>query len=216
MLRRMDVIYVVKGFIIGLSVAIPVGPIGVLTIKRSLTDGRLSGFITGLGAACADGLYGAVAAFGMTAVAVYLNSIELVLKSVGGLFMIYLGLRFFFSTPPDSDKPHITEGLLYCFVSTFFLTIVSPATIVAFLAVFASVGLGTTDIGYTGATLMVIGVFAGSALWWFILSWFVSRFRSSINVTGWKWVNRISGCIIGGFGLFTFIQAILLFVSMGK
>lgn len=204
----MDVIPLLKGLVIGLSVAIPVGPIGVLTIKRSLTDGRLSGFVTGLGAATADGLYGAVAAFGMTAVSIYLNSMEVWLKSIGGLFMIYLGIRFFLSVPPSVKQQRPAEGLIYCYISTLFLTIVSPATIIAFIGVFAAVGLGTTETSYWEATLVVCGVFAGSALWWLILSWFVSRFQSAMNAARWILVNRVSGCIIGGFGLWSVIQAI--------
>jgi threonine/homoserine/homoserine lactone efflux protein len=196
--------------LIGLSVAVPVGPIGVLTIKRSLTDGRIAGLATGMGAAAADTVYGSVAAFGMTAVSGFLISAEWLLKSVGGLFLIYLGIRFFFSRPP-AERTSDSRGILYNFASTFLLTVLSPATIFAFLAVFAAAGLATEGTDFTSASLMVLGVFIGSACWWVFLSWFVSRFRSSIGTTGLIWVNRCSGIITGGFGLYTLAQAILLF-----
>lgn len=203
--------YLVKGLLIGISVAVPVGPIGVLTIKRSLTDGRVAGLATGMGAAVADGLYGAVAAFGMTAVSEFLISSEAILKLVGGSFLVYLGIRFFFSKPP-TDKTSDSKGVLYNFVSTFLLTVLSPATIFAFLAVFAAAGLATEGADLTSASLMVLGVFTGSACWWLFLSWFVSRFRSSIGTTGLIWVNRCSGIITGGFGLYTLVQAVVLLI----
>jgi threonine/homoserine/homoserine lactone efflux protein len=201
--------YLVKGILIGLSVAIPVGPIGVLTIKRSLTDGRAAGLATGMGAAAADALYGSIAAFGMTAVSEFLISHEIILKSIGGLFLLYLGIKFFTSKPP-ADNTAESNGVLYNFASTFLLTVLSPATIFAFLAVFAAAGLASEGADFTSASLMVLGVFAGSACWWLFLSWFVSRFRSAIGPVGLMWVNRVSGIITGGFGLYTIVQAIIL------
>jgi threonine/homoserine/homoserine lactone efflux protein len=201
--------YLVKGILIGLSVAIPVGPIGILTIKRSLSDGRGAGLATGMGAAAADTLYGAMAAFGMTAVSQFLLSAEGVLKLAGGAFLLYLGVKFFLSKPPK-DATASSNGIFYNFASTFALTVLSPATIFAFLAVFAAAGLGTEKTDFISALFMVVGVFVGSGCWWLFLSWFVSRFRSSMGTTAWIWLNRCSGLIIGGFGLYTLIQGIVL------
>src|SRR5688572_30530196 len=139
--------YLLKGILIGLSVAIPVGPIGILTIKRSLSDGRVAGLATGMGAAAADTLYGAMAAFGMTAVSQFLLSAEGMLKLAGGAFLLYLGIRFFLSKPP-TDVAAGSKGIFYNFASTFALTVLSPATIFAFLAVFAAAGLGTDETDF--------------------------------------------------------------------
>jgi threonine/homoserine/homoserine lactone efflux protein len=164
-----------------------------------------------MGAAAADGLYGAMAAFGMTAVSQFLVSVECGLKIFGGLFLLYLGIRFFFSRPPDTVTS-ASRGILYNFASTFLLTVVSPATIFAFLAVFAAAGLGTEQTDFLSASLIVTGVFFGSACWWLFLSWFVSRFRSSMGKRAWILVNRCSGLLIGGFGLWTLVQAVVLLV----
>lgn len=203
--------YLLKGLVIGISVAAPVGPIGILTIKRSLTEGRIAGLATGLGAAAADGLYGAIAAFGMTAVSAVLIQIEAPLKMVGGIFLLYLGIRFFLSKPPTGESTE-SKGVLYNFASTFLLTVLSPATIFAFLAVFTAAGIGTEETDFWSALAIVIGVLVGSAAWWLFLSWFVSRFRSAMGPRSWVWVNRISGTLIGGFGLWTIMEAILLLV----
>jgi threonine/homoserine/homoserine lactone efflux protein len=204
--------YLLKGILIGLSVAIPVGPIGILTIKRSLTDGRIAGLATGMGAAAADTLYGAMAAFGMTAVSQFLLSAEFLLKLIGGLFLLYLGMKCFFSKPPEESGAS-SNGVFYNFASTFALTVLSPATIFAFLAVFAAAGLGTERTDFASAWFIVTGVFVGSASWWLFLSWFVSRFRSSMGAAAWTWLNRVSGILIGGFGLYTLLQAILLLME---
>jgi threonine/homoserine/homoserine lactone efflux protein len=194
--------YLLKGFIIGFSIAAPVGPIGVLTIKRTLTEGRISGFITGMGAAFADAVYGAVAGFGLIAVSSFLISQEFAIKLIGGLFLCYLGVKSFLSKPATQEAAIASKGLLNNFISTFFLTLTNPSTILSFIAVFAGLGLASQTGDYFSSMAIVLGVFAGSALWWFILSSIVSYFRHTITSNRLVWVNRLSGIILGSFGLF--------------
>ena len=192
-----------RGLLIGFSIAAPVGPIGVLCIRRTLTDGRLAGLSCGLGAATADAVYGCVAAFGLTSVSSFLVDQQPWLRPVGGGFLIYLGLKTFLERPAEREATPAngsSVGLAGAYSSTFFLTITNPSTILSFAAIFAGLGLGETGEGYALATALVVGVFSGSALWWFILSGGVSLFRPKLDTGALRWVNRISGTIIFGFG----------------
>ena len=199
----MQTAFLIKGMVIGFSIAAPVGPIGILCIRRSLAKGRLSGFVTGLGAASADTIYGIIAAFGLTLVTSVLVEYRLWLQAVGLVFLLYLGIRTFLEKPregpPEEARP---GGLLRDYISTFFLTITNPMTILSFTAVFAGLGLAGTSGNYIAASLIVFGVFLGSALWWLILSTGagILRKKAGTNILGW--VNKISGTIILGFGVF--------------
>jgi len=193
--------HLIKGFVIGLSVAAPVGPIGVLTIKRTLSEGRVSGFVTGLGAALADALYGAVAGFGLTAVSSALIAQGSWMKLVGGCFLLYLGIRSFLSKPATRAASIDSKGIFSNFISTFFLTVANPSTILSFIAIFAGFGIGFAGADYLSASMLVLGVFTGSALWWLILSSAVALFRDKITQNGLAWINRLSGTIIICFGL---------------
>ncbi|MBI3238313.1 MAG: LysE family transporter [Flavobacteriia bacterium] len=199
----MTIDYFIKGLIIGISVAAPVGPIGVLTIKRTLTEGRTSGFVTGMGAAMADTVYGIIAGCGLTAISSFLLTQAFWLKLIGGLFLLFLGVKSFRSKPPEKSAEIAGKGLFYNFISTFFLTVTNPSTILSFLAIFAGLGLGSSKTDYFSSLILVFGVFLGSALWWFILSFTVSFFRSKVTDNRLVWINRISGALITAFGLWT-------------
>jgi threonine/homoserine/homoserine lactone efflux protein len=195
--------YLVKGFAIGFSIAAPVGPIGVLCIRRSLVNGRWVGLATGLGAATADATYGAIAGFGLTAISTFLISQRLWLNFFGGIFLCYLGLRTFVSKPAKASADIEMVALGPAYISTALLTLANPMTIFSFLAVFAGLGLATTA-NYGTASLLVVGVFSGSALWWVILSTTVGGFRSRVSDSWMQTINRLSGCLILGFGIYSF------------
>ena len=189
-----------RGFLIGLAVAAPVGAIGLLCIRRTLAYGRLVGFITGLGAAMADAVYGAIAALGLTSVALFLESAQTPLRLLGGAFLIYLGWRTFISRPTEAAAADRPGSLATTFASTFALTLANPSTIIAFAAIFASVGLvGSASAG--SALIMVVGVFLGSAAWWLFLSGSISLLRGVMTPARLLWVNRISGALIALLGL---------------
>ncbi len=190
-----------KGFLIGFSIAAPVGTIGILCIRRTLTDGRVSGLVSGLGAATADAIYGFIAGFGLTFLSSFLLHQQEWIRLIGGAFLCYLGVKIFFSRPVESGSAAEGKGLLGAYLSTFFLTLTNPITMISYAAVFAGLGLGSTSRDYISSALLVSGVFSGSAFWWLILSGFLSLFRNQFTLKGFIWVNRISGAIIAGFGI---------------
>ena len=195
-----------KGIIIGFSVAAPVGPIGILTIRRSLTQGKMSGFVTGMGAATADTVYGLIAGFGLTAVSSFLMTHELWMKLIGGSFLLFLGIRTFLAKPTENEAASKSTSLLGNFISTFFLTITNPATIVSFLAIFAGLGLGTNKTDITSSLSLVGGVLAGSSAWWLFLSSSVGIFRSKMTHDHMRWINRFSGVIMTTFGIWALLS----------
>jgi threonine/homoserine/homoserine lactone efflux protein len=197
----MDRSFFLRGVAIGFSIAAPVGPIGVLCIRRTLAEGLRCGFASGLGAATADAVYGCVAGFGLTAVSNLLVSQQTWLRLIGGLFLCYLGVTSFFTRPAQSAAASKGGVLTGAYASTFLLTLTNPMTILSFVAVFAGLGLGGGATDYAGAARLVLGVFLGSALWWLFLSGGVGLFREKLNTDHLRWVNRISGTIIAGFGL---------------
>lgn len=197
----MDSNFLLRGLLIGLSIAAPVGPIGVLCIRRTLAEGRVSGLVSGLGAATADALYGSIAGFGLTFISGFLIGQRLWFGLIGGLFLCYLGVRTFLTIPAERAAAAPNNGLLNAYASTFFLTLTNPLTILAFAAIFAGLGIASASGSYLTAGLLVLGVFLGSALWWTVLSTGVGLFRTRFDQRGLRWVNRISGAVIAGFGL---------------
>jgi threonine/homoserine/homoserine lactone efflux protein len=197
--------FLLKGVAIGFSIAAPVGPIGVLCIRRSIADGRAAGLVTGLGAATADAAYGCIAGFGLTAVSGLLVRQKIWLGLVGGLFLCWLGMRTLLSKPAEQAAPSERAGLFSAYLSTLFLTLTNPMTILSFVAVFAGIGLGASS-NYVDASTLVFGVFVGSAIWWLFLSAGVGWMRSRIN-SGWTLaVNRLSGCVILAFGIYALVS----------
>jgi threonine/homoserine/homoserine lactone efflux protein len=198
--------FLIKAFFIGLAIAAPVGPIGVLCIRRTLAEGRLIGFLSGLGAATADMCYGAIAAFGLTAAQDVLVRQQFWLRLIGGLFLIYLGVRTFIAKPAEHAAFGETKlGWLPAYLSTFGLTLTNPATIISFTAIFAGLGLGEADGSIVSAASMVMGVLFGSAAWWITLSSVVGVFRQRFTLSWMGWVNRLAGVMICGFGAFALL-----------
>ena len=193
-----------KGLAIGVSIAAPVGPIGVLCIRRSLRDGLWTGFMAGLGAATADAAYGCVAGFGLTAVSGLLVSHRHGLGLVGGAFLCCLGVQTFLAQPAPDAAPPCAGRALAAFGSTFLLTLANPATILSFAAVFAAFGIGASA-GYLAACSLVLGVFLGSASWWLILCGGVSAVRSQVGAGWTRAVNRVSGTTLLAFGLYAIL-----------
>jgi threonine/homoserine/homoserine lactone efflux protein len=197
----MDLTFFPRGVAIGFAIAAPVGAIGVLCIRRTLADGRLTGFVSGLGAATADAIYGAVAAFGLSGVAGLLTGAQTSIRLVGGLFLLYLGARTALARPTAKTTAASGIGLAGAYASTLALTLTNPSTILSFVAVFAGLGLADAGGDPAAAALLTTGVFFGSALWWLILSGAVSLLRATLTPVRLVWVNRASGGIIAAFGI---------------
>ena len=203
----MDGSFFLRGLLIGFSIAAPVGPIGVLCIRRTLADGRASGIVSGLGAATADALFGCVAGFGLTFISNFLVSQQVWLRLVGGGFLCYLGLRTLLARPAVQAAAANGSGLFGSYASTFFLTLTNPMTIISFAAIFAGLGLAGTSGSYAAAGVLVLGAFCGSAAWWLLLAGGVGLMREKINMGMLRWVNRFSGAIIIIFGVFALVSA---------
>ena len=197
----------IKGFIIGFSIAAPVGPIGILCIQRTLSGGNIQGLVTGLGAASADAIYGFIAAFGLTFISRFLVEHSVWFRVIGGLFLCYLGIRAFLSKPQNQAVSVTNRNTLSSYGTTFFLTLTNPMTILFFAGVFAGMGMVSESIQYTSAGLMVIGVFIGSGTWWLILSGITSILRNKVDEHKLSWVNKISGFIILALGMAAIISA---------
>jgi threonine/homoserine/homoserine lactone efflux protein len=191
----MELTIFLRGILIGFAMAVPVGPIGIMCIRKTLTDGRLRGLLIGLGAATADLLYGCIAAFGLTAISNAIATEQTWIRLVGGAFLLFLGVRTFRAPPVDPKVPVNSSGMLRSFLYTVFLTLTNPTTIFAFIAVFAALGLGN-ELSIVSATSLGIGVFIGSGLWFLFLSSGVILFRRKLDTVGLRWVNRIAGVLI--------------------
>jgi threonine/homoserine/homoserine lactone efflux protein len=216
-----------RGFTIGLAIAAPVGPIGVICIRRTLAFGRLSGFVSGLGAATADAVYGAIAALGLTVLSSGLIAAQDWLRVVGGAFLCYLGVRTIFEKTHVFNPEQFTrsarapDGAVYLraalmdFVSTFLLTITNPMTILSFTAIFVSLGaIGTAQGSPLGAYLVVLGVFSGSASWWLFLSGATDFLRARfLRPEVHRWVGRLSGALILAFGLIAIVTGLSAWIQ---
>lgn len=190
----------IKGLIIGFSIAAPVGPIGILCIRRTIEHGRFVGFVSGLGAATADGLYGLVAGLGLTVVTNLLIGQQWWLQFIGGAFLCYLGVKIFFSRPSDNSAKAKGNKPFTAYASTFFLTITNPVTILSFIAIFSGLGLSNNYSNNFGL-ILVLGVFLGSALWWLLLSYIAGIVANRSNFS-LRFVNRLSGLTLLLFGLY--------------
>jgi len=200
--------FLLRGIIIGFSIAAPVGPIGVLCIRRTLAEGRTSGFVSGLGAATADALYGCVAGFGLTFISNLLIGQQAWIRLVGGLFLCFLGVKTFLAKSGEQAASARGGGLPGAYSSTFFLTLTNPLTILSFAAVFAGLGIADASGNYGSAAVLVLGVFIGSGLWWLLLSTVASAFRARFNARALRWVNVVSGLIVTAFGVMALLSLV--------
>jgi len=197
-----------KGLLIGASVSAPVGPIGLLCINRSLTEGRIRGFVSGLGAATADMLFCIIAGFGFTFVSRFMDEQALLIRLVGAFCLIFIGFRIFLAKPEEKSCAVSGGDLAHIYVSTLVLTLINPITVLFFVALFSSLGLSLTQQAYPSLVLLTAGVFAGAILWWFLLTGAVSLLHRRLSQETMRWVNRVSGAIIMVLGFLAFASTI--------
>ena len=197
--------FFLKGLIVGFVIAIPMGPIGILCARRTLTHGRKAGFFSGMGAATADVLYGFIAAFGVPFISDLFAGKQVWLRLSGGAFLCLLGIKTFIEKPERKNLSSILKkkkkrhaGM---YVSTFFLTLTNPLTIFSLAAVFAGLGLTGIRSSIISALILVLGVFLGSVLWWLFFIGVFSVFKRRFSHHEIRWINRIAGLIIAGSGV---------------
>jgi threonine/homoserine/homoserine lactone efflux protein len=187
-----------KGLLFGFLLAATVGPMWVLCFRRTLAQGALAGFVSGMGIAVADGLYGTVAAFGLTAISGLLLRYSFWIGLAGGSFLVYLGAKILISNPAINGKEERKVSHPRAFLSTLGLTLANPPTILAFVAIFAGLGLAS-NADYGDASLVVLGVFLGSASWWVLLAAGAGWLRRRAGPQLFRIVNVVSGLTILGF-----------------
>jgi threonine/homoserine/homoserine lactone efflux protein len=192
-----------KGVAVGAAIAVPVGPVGVLCVRRTLVGGRLAGVVSGLGAAAGDTLFGIVAAFGLSFVSGWLLDVSSWLAAGGGCFLLVLGARAILFEPPGDSAPDDRRNLFGDFVSTLLLTLANPLTILVFFGVFATLGFAGAQATPGHAAILVSGVCAGSLIWWLTLGFGVARFLAALSRHDRNWIGRGAGGILllSGAGL---------------
>lgn len=189
--------FLLKGVLVGLIIAVPTGPVGVLCIRRTIFHGRRAGFVSGLGAASADAIFGIIAAFGLSVISELLLDYQQWLRIGGAGFLLFLGIAAFASDPlAGTQEQRDPEDLIADFASTFVLTITNPITILAFLAIFAGIGFSGAQATLGRAAILVLGVWIGSLLWWAALAFGAGAMRLSFDRHHLVWIHRGSGGIL--------------------
>jgi len=207
-------IALLKGIGVGIVIALPVGPVGVLCVRRTLFEGPTYGFVSGLGAATADTIFGIIAGFGLTIVRDFMLRYQDWFGTAGGLFLLYLGGRALM-TPSDAEpEPLDGEAHFGAYASTFALTITNPITILAFAAIFAKVGATQEDGSLLYIAVLVAGVFLGSLIWWLGLSFGIAGLRRIAGTVRLTWLNRISGFILVASGAALLTVTLLAFAGI--
>ena len=205
-------LFLIKGILVGLVVSIPLGPMGVLCLQRTLNKGKSSGFSSGMGIATADAIFALIAGLGISFIIHFLSEQQLIIKIIGGLIIAFIGLKIFIANPVKQLKKHRKEGknLFEDFISILFMTLSNPLTIFLYIAIFAGLNLHDISSGYSSALLVVAGVFMGASLSWFTISTVVNHFRANIRLRRLMWINRIAGITIILFGVFAICSLFVL------
>ncbi len=197
----MAFISLLEGFVIGFLLAMPVGPIGILCIRRTLTNGRHHGIIVGLSGASADVVYALVAAFSVTLISDFVTGFQHWIRLAGGVLLLILGFYIFRSQPALRSAPNRSNIHAKTFFSTFLLALTNPMTMFAFATAFSAVRSGQITNNRIFLPMLVAGVFLGSLFWFFMLANFASIFKKNLTDGGLVLVNKISGCLLMCFGV---------------
>lgn len=200
----------IEGILIGFSVAMPIGPIGILCIQRILQQGPLAGFLTGLGAATADAIYGSIVAFGITIISNFLIQQQFWILILGGSALMFLGLKILLKKEVYQENSKIKKtNLISSYTSSLFLTLTNPISIIMFAGIFSWFNIGINEISSLSGLLLISGIFIGSALWFFTLSSAVELLRHKFSSKHLLWINKLSGLIILGLALIIFLKIVI-------
>lgn len=200
-----------KGFIVGLGASIPLGPLGVLCVQKTLSKGRNSGFITGLGASFSDTLYAAISLLGLAFIENLIDKNRDLVMIIGGAIIIYIGIRIFFTNPikqirqKNTNKKHVQD-----FIEAFLMTVTNPGAIFLILGLLAAVGININDSEVRPSVVVILlGVFMGTVTWWFTLSTGINVFRKKFRIRQLVMINRVSGAIMGVLGIIAMFDGII-------
>ena len=211
----MSIYLLIEGIVIGLVVAVPVGPLGLLCINRALMMGPVCGFFSGLGVATADALAAGIAALGISLISGFLIEHQLALRFVGGLVLCYLGYKIYKTEPVSQAPINNINGLLSAYATTLFLTLSNPVTVLSFVAIYAGWHVPSLHGRYIAAATLTVGVFTGSALWWVGLFIGLTAFHDRFSLRFLFWVHRVSGAVIAGSGVVVLLSLAPLTQSWG-
>lgn len=201
----------IKGIIIGWFASLPMGPIGILCVQRTLSGGKMSGFISGMGAAAADAMFALIAGYGVGYIIQMIENQELLFKLLGSIIIALIGLKIYFTNTVKQFRVSRAGGgggSVKHFFSVFFLTLTNPGMILLFIWFFATLNVVLKSSGYVSSSLTVIGVFIGGSLWWLTLSTLVNRLRNKLRIRSFYWFNKISGGIIVFFGMLSIVKVL--------
>lgn len=212
----MDLVFLLKGIIIGFIASIPLGPVGVLTVQRTLNKGRLSGVFSGMGAAVVDTLYAIIAVMGLSYVIHFIEEQQIYFQLIGGIVLIALGMRIFYTNPVRQLRRQMRKknNIIEDFFSVVLLTLSNPLAIFLFIAGFAGIGVMTTSLNNLMSFLIIGGVFIGALLWWAFLSYVVDLFRKHFRLKQMWWINKIAGMAIFVFGFLAMFKVVLGFLNI--
>ena len=211
----MPVYLLLQGMVIGVIVAVPVGPLGLLCINRAVSLGPLLGLFSGLGVASADALAAGIAALGISLVSTFLIDHQIFIKFVGGVFLCYLGFKIYRTTPSQQPPPTNVNGHFGAYATTFLLTFSNPVTIVSFFAIYAGWGVESLSGHYLAAAILALGVLIGSALWWIALFVGLTVFRHKFSLEVVGLIHRVSGALSAGFGFIVLLSLSPLKATLG-
>ena len=208
----MEIEFLIKGLIVGFLASIPLGPVGVLCIQRTINKGRTSGVFSGMGAATVDSFYALVAAFGLTFIINFIVEQQFYIQLIGGGVLIFLGAKIFNTNPIRQIRKHRRKKnkLIEDYFSVFLLTLSNPLALFLFVAAFAGIGMVGSDNRSLKSSFIILGVFLGAMIWWFALTFFINLFRRKFRLKQLWWINKIAGLVIIIFGaaamFFVFIK----------
>jgi threonine/homoserine/homoserine lactone efflux protein len=207
------IVLIVTGVLFGFFAALPIGPVNLICIRRTLQFGSFHGFVSGLGAALGDTLFASITGFGFTALVQLIVGYSNLLQLIGGLLLLFFGVRTFYTPPPPSFEERLamaengvsmngnrppSRGM----ASTFVLAITNPVTLFGFTALFATLGgFAAGNPSFFAAAFVVLGVFAGSTLWWLTLTTVVGLLHARISDRTVRVINEISGAVVALFGV---------------
>jgi threonine/homoserine/homoserine lactone efflux protein len=200
--------FFIKGLIVGFLASIPLGPVGILSIQRTINKGMVSGLTSGMGAATVDAFFALVAALGLTYIINFIEEQQFFIQIIGGGVLMLLGIRIFSTNPIKQIRRHRRQKnkLIEDYFSVVFLTLSNPLAVFLFIAAFAGIGMVTSNDSTLKSSLIISGVFLGAMLWWFTLTFFIDLFRKKFRLKQLWWINKIAGIAIIVFGIIAMIS----------
>jgi threonine/homoserine/homoserine lactone efflux protein len=198
-----------KGLLIGMVMCAPLGPIGLLCLRRSVVYSRTAGFASILGASTGDGLYCAIAGLGMSFIRNLLETGHIWIQMTGAIVLVGLGTGIFLSQPVDADGQQRVKGPVNAYASALLLMLANPLPILVFTAAFAALGVHGWSRDFDATAVLVVGVFCGSALWAPILMGIATLFKPRLDTDRLRLINRLSGIIVTGLGLVACVATIM-------